>query len=52
MDLLELRNCLVGLSIVLNGSSVCLCCYDDVVNLEYRKYFWMFGYILMVNNIN
>lgn len=52
MDSLESRNRLAGSSIFLNGSSVCLRRYDDVANLEYRKYLRTLGYILMVNNTN
>lgn len=52
MDSLESRNRLAGSSIVLNGSSVCLRRYDDVANLEYRKYLRTLGYISMVNNTN
>lgn len=52
MDSLESRNRLAGSSIFLNGSSVCLRRYDDVANLEYRKYLRTLGYISMVNNTN
>lgn len=52
MDSLESRNRLAGSSIVLNESTVCLRRYDDVANLEYRKYLRTLGYISMVNNTN
>ena len=49
MDSVESRNRLSGSTIVLNGAGVCLRRYDDVANLEFKKYLRAHGYISMLD---